>query len=432
MLKKTYSVLLLIVFIAFTTLIRAESVSPTTGSSPQEVVPLTPTREKPFTPEQADFFKRGAAAHQFWNNLLTLVNEFIKGLELGKENKSPTNNMDSLVENLREDTLVILTLVKYFSITELDKFVELSSSSEMHSMVSKMSKNIAEEANKKEAKKIGGETQHYFQRDIESLVYEFKTALRRAKKQLGKNIEEVSPPRLEQLPTLTNKGEIIKKLVAARQLLTSCLPLIEDLVRRQLNLEFKDVEGSKVSIAVKSVVESLTENPVVILILANQFDAKELNKMAEFLDTVEVRSTVATVSQKLFVAEDGQFQLDIERVRQEIEKLSTDIKNKLRDKLPRFFVEEKSNSGSEEQSAGEMNPVVKKTNGLEKLKILLPTESMKKDKAGREGDKTGLESGKLEGTAQGKKDRKQEKSKGEKKPKRGKEATKTGKTGPEK
>jgi hypothetical protein len=394
-LKNTYSVLLLVVFIAFSTLTVAESVSSTT----EEFVPLTvPSREKPFTPEQADFFTRSAAARQLWDNSLILVNEFIKGLGL-KEDKN--RSLDSIVEGLQENYLVVLTLVKYFSVTELDKFVELSSSSEIHLMVSKMSKKIA-----------GGPPQ--LRLDIESLVYEFKTALRRAKKQLGKTTEEVSPiPRLEQLPTLTDKSEVIKKLMAARQLLTSCLPLIEDLVRRQFNLEFKTVEGSKVSIAVKSVVESLTENPTVILILARHFEAKELKKMAEFLDTMEVRDSVATVSRQLFVAEGGQFQLDLERVRQEIEMLYTPIRENLRDKFPQFFVEEKptkgKESGSKEQATGNMNPA-KKANGLEKLKILLPTESMKKDKVEGEGDKTGLESGKSEGTAKGKSDGKQEKS----------------------
>jgi hypothetical protein len=415
--KNTYLVLLVVVFMVFSALTGAG----TTGESPQESVPLIiPPREKALNPAQADFFKRSAAAHQLWNNSLTLVEEFIKGLGITeKKNRS----FDSAaLEKLRENTLVILTLVKYFSITELDKFVELSNSSEIHSMVSKISKKAAQEA--------------HLQHDIESLVYEIKTALRRAKKQLGKTTAEVLPiPHLEQLPILTDKGETIKKLIAARQLLTSCLPLIDELVRRQFNLEFKDSEGSKVSMAVRAVVESLTENPVVILILAQYFEDSELNKVAGFLDTIEVRTSVATVSRHLFVADGGQFQLDIERVRKEIEILSTDIRENLSDKLPQFFVEEKTSkgpeSGTEEQTTSEMNPATK-ANSLEKLKALLPTEATKKDKVEGEGDKTGLESGKQEKTAKGKGDGKPEKLKGEKKPKKGKDAVKAGKTGSEK
>jgi hypothetical protein len=285
----------------------------------QEVSPKPSNRQTPpnstpgmSLPDSDDFARRVIISYLFLQDTVALV----KGVTGELESNGQTGLLVKPLDVLQENLLVRLTLAKYFTSQEMETFIEFLDTAEVVSMLTKITQHLVS-------------PKEPVQRDIENLVQEVKAIyfMTITKGWLGKTTDDTSfsPPlkRIDAPPFTSDKIEVRDRLIAARQVVESCLALIEGTMVRILNQRVKDevrdieVEGARISLAVRSMMEDLREDPVLVLMLARHFDAKELSVVASFLSKEEIRLGVDRLSRLWVSPQGGQLLYDLKRLLQE-------------------------------------------------------------------------------------------------------------------
>ncbi len=292
------------------------------GVSPKPSNRLASSNSMPETslPDSDDFARRVIASYLLLQNMVTLAKTMIGKLE----SDGPKDSLLKPLELLQENLLVRLTLAKYLTRQEMDTLIEFLDTAEIISILTKITR------------------QSMFPRepvqwDIDSFIQEIKAIyfMTIVRGWLGKTTDDtvVSFPvnGIEVQPFTADKIEVRDRLTAARQVVESCLPLIEGTIIRMLNQQVKEevkdmeIEGSRISLAVRSMMDNLREDPILVLVLARHFEAKELSAVAYFLSREEIRLGVDRLSRMWVSPQGGKLKHDWGRVLQEFTTAFTGI-----------------------------------------------------------------------------------------------------------
>lgn len=287
----------------------------TEGVSPKPSNSVAPSNSMPETslPDSEDFTRRVISSYLLLQNSVTLAKTMIGKLESDGQKAALLKPLELLQENL----LVRLTLAKYLTRQEMDTLIEFLDTAEIISILTKITRQSMF-------------PREPVQRDVDSLVQEIKAIyfMTIIRGWLGKTTDDtvVSFPSkdIEVQPFTADKIEVRDRLTAARQVIESCLPLIEGTVIRMLNQQVKEevkdmeIEGSRISLAVRSMMDNLREDPILVLVLARHFDAKELSAVARFLSREEIRLGVDRLSRMWVSPQGGKLKHDWKQVLQEL------------------------------------------------------------------------------------------------------------------
>lgn len=242
----------------------------------------------------SDFSVRLNTSANLWQYILTLIKtvniELEKQIEVAKSEIS----INDLLDNAKENQLPVVTLAKYFYHDELQVLSNFINSPEMSSLTKKIIGKIFS-------------TNEQVRLDSKFFIREIRMIANLVRQKLNPGIDSVSniSNRLDLNewntvpPSKADKGEIAKRLDAANEVLEMMLPLLDQSIRRELIQQWPDLKKSQISGAIKVMTVSLRENPVLVLILAKNFDSNELKRVASFLQTVQVQAIVDRLSRSI-------------------------------------------------------------------------------------------------------------------------------------
>ncbi len=261
----------------------------------------------------SDFSIRLNTSANLWQYILTFIktvnNELEKQIKVAKSEIS----INDLLDNAKEHQLPVVTLAKYFYHDELQVLSSFINSPEMSSLTKKIIGKIFS-------------TNEQVRLDRKLFIREIRMIANLVRQKLNPGTDLVSNISngldLSEWntvpPAKADKGEVAKRLSAANEVLEMTLPLLDQGIRRELIHRWPDLKRSQISMAIKVMTLSLQENPILVLILAKNFDSNELKRVASFLQTLEVQAIVDRLSRSI-TARDEQTFRDFLRVVNELQ-----------------------------------------------------------------------------------------------------------------
>lgn len=269
----------------------------------------------------SDFFLRINTSANLWQYTLNIIkNDILKAVstELEKRIKVAKSDIDinelnNLLDNAKENQLPVLVLAKYFDRDELEVLSDFISAPEISSLSKKIISKIFS-------------TEERVRLDSKFLIQEVQMIANLVRQSLNHGTNSVSniPNQTDLIkwnavpPSRLDKGEVSKRLSAANEVLEMVSPLLELGIRRELTRQWPSLKSSQISLAIKIMASSLQKNPVLVLVLAKNFDSNELERVGNFLQTPEAQAIVDRLS-RFINTRDEQIFRDFSRMVNELQ-----------------------------------------------------------------------------------------------------------------